>query len=179
MAAKRARQPAETEALESIVHEWMSPTPARPDGVSPVDAAAEVPPAWEITPGTPIGLDYEEPPRRRRRRRVRSWRRSAPKSSLPVLVATALVLMESKGKKTTDVLWVGTHDGEFAGTWDDFKSMSIMRGDLVICGDGWWLVREPASYRSGGKRWRYIEPPICLTTAKPLRECWRKKRCNE
>jgi hypothetical protein len=107
--------------------------------------------------------------------RWRSHRRyaySPKRGALPVLVSSALTLMEAHNRKTTDVLWVGTHDGSFSGTWDDFKAIKqgIAKPDLVIAGDGWWLVRLPgsANNRNHGQHWIYIEPPVHVPEHQPL-----------
>lgn len=70
--------------------------------------------------------------------------------------------LEELGHKVSDVLWVGSYDGEFAMSWkefsDKFKNLEYDDGfgrqeiaaDLVVVGEDWWLEREEYD---GAEQW--------------------------
>jgi hypothetical protein len=71
-------------------------------------------------------------------------------------------------KKTeSDVLWVGSANGDFAITWDQFKEIANIEydpgyggqeiaKDLVIVGRDFWFERYEYD---GSEWWEYKEPP--------------------
>lgn len=72
------------------------------------------------------------------------------------------------GFEESDVLWVGSRDGEFAMNWADFKEKfknikyyagygtQEIAADLVVVGDNWWLEREEYD---GAECWAYKKYP--------------------
>lgn len=99
------------------------------------------------------------------------------------LAHSARVLLGRHGRSAHDVLWVGTHDGVYSSSWEAFEALDAhaaswssvwSRLDLVIAGDGWWLVRShhPGWVSQTGRwmtqDWRYIEPPVYRPDARPL-----------
>lgn len=72
-------------------------------------------------------------------------------------------------KDPRNVRWVGSKDGTFTISWEDFKAIArniyyypvpyhgvSIASDLVVVGFGWWLERE---YYSDGEQWEYRESP--------------------
>jgi hypothetical protein len=88
----------------------------------------------------------------------------------------ALTVMGQAGKSPADVLWVGSEDGTYAISWEQFVPManfeyadgekSVAR-DVVIVGDGWWLERwfVDEDWMSG---WVYKENPTRKFNAAPF-----------
>ncbi|NUM35664.1 MAG: hypothetical protein HUU50_14045 [Candidatus Brocadiae bacterium] len=83
------------------------------------------------------------------------------------LLLETLEKMEQHSKTKNDVLWVGSHDGKYCITWDEFSLLSdkeydrdsprqIVAKDLVIAGNGWWLERK--EYQ-GTEWWVFLELP--------------------
>ena len=80
------------------------------------------------------------------------------------------------GKSGSDARWVGSSDGTYGMTWDEFKSLADQEyddnycdpqvaTDLVIVGDGWWLER----WEFGGTEgWTYKTRPTLLWKSKPI-----------
>lgn len=76
--------------------------------------------------------------------------------------------LKELGYKESDVLWVGSRDGEYAMSWADFKDKfknlryddgfgaQEIASDLVVVGDNWWLEREEYD---GAERWAYKKSP--------------------
>lgn len=72
-------------------------------------------------------------------------------------------------KATKDVEWVGSKDGEYAISWEDFatkfKNVDYYKGygfqeiatDLVVVGSDWWLERREYD---GSEWWEYKELPV-------------------
>lgn len=62
--------------------------------------------------------------------------------------------LKELGYSESDILWVGSYDGEFAMSWADFKDKfkgleydsgygtQEIAADLVVVGENWWLERE-------------------------------------
>jgi hypothetical protein len=78
--------------------------------------------------------------------------------------------------KPTDVYWVGTRDGAYGCSWEDFALLANREYysghgtvyvclDLVIVGDGWWLER--LTY-DGDEEWAYKTAPQYNPRAKPV-----------
>jgi len=77
-------------------------------------------------------------------------------------------------KTTDDVRWVGSHDGKYAMSWDEFALIADIEydagyggqeiaSDLVVVGDDWWFTR---SEYDGSEGWRF--------NTKPYQEAARK-----
>lgn len=84
------------------------------------------------------------------------------------IVKETVEWLEELGYLESDVLWVGSRDGEFAMSWADFKdkfkdlkydagfgSQEIAK-DLVVVGENWWLEREEYD---GAECWAYKKYP--------------------
>lgn len=93
--------------------------------------------------------------------------------------------LEDLGYSESDVLWVGSRDGEFAMSWADFKNKfknleysagygaQEIAADLVVVGDNWWLEREEYD---GSECWAYKKYPK-ITSGKSFDEIigsWQK-----
>ena len=81
------------------------------------------------------------------------------------LLQETLELMESNGKKETDVIWVGNYTHKT--TWENFKKIADVyyeegygsakvAQDLLIVGDNWWLERGEYD---GSEWWEFKQPP--------------------
>ena len=81
------------------------------------------------------------------------------------LLQETLELMESNGKKETDVIWVGNYTHKT--TWENFKKFADVdyeegygsakvAQDLLIVGDNWWLERGEYD---GSEWWEFKQPP--------------------
>lgn len=97
------------------------------------------------------------------------------------LEATGLLLetlqdLTGNDKSPLDVAWVGSRDGEYAITWDDFAAISNVTydsgygwqevaSDLVVVGVGWWLER---SEYDGSERWDFQTQPQRHPSPKPF-----------
>lgn len=76
--------------------------------------------------------------------------------------------LKELGYGESDVLWVGSRDGEFAMSWADFKDKfknlkydsgygtQEIASDLVVVGDNWWLERKEYD---GAENWAYKKYP--------------------
>lgn len=111
------------------------------------------------------------------------------------LVKETLEDLESLGLKAEDVLWVGSYDGKYAMSWDQFqaryKNVTYDSGfgaqeiaeDLVVVGTNWWLEREEYD---GSERWAFKQLPARSDDAALFRhvkhpegEGWRSlEACN-
>ena len=80
----------------------------------------------------------------------------------------------SAGKQTTDVIWVGSRDGKFCITWEQFAAISNteydsgfgapeVAQDLVVVGKDWWLERHEYD---GAEEWHFKSMPIPAVDAK-------------
>jgi hypothetical protein len=81
------------------------------------------------------------------------------------LLKETLEELEAKGKKESDVKWVGTSTHKT--TWEDFKRIAdveykagygvpVVAQDLLIVGENWWLERGKYD---GSEWWNYKELP--------------------
>lgn len=79
------------------------------------------------------------------------------------LLAETIKAIESTDYTIGDVQWVGSKDGEFAITWEQFATIANVEydngyggaeiaHDLVIVGDSWWLERHEYD---GSEWWEY------------------------
>ena len=66
------------------------------------------------------------------------------------LLKETLEVLEKYGKSPKDVRWVGSRDGRYAITWEEFEKIADIEYDnsfgaqevamdLVVVGDDWWL----------------------------------------
>jgi len=76
------------------------------------------------------------------------------------LLSETIMELRLHGKSEEDVRWVGSNDGKYAITWDEFAKIADVEYDndygayevaldLVVVGDDWWLER--CEY--DGKEW--------------------------
>lgn len=84
------------------------------------------------------------------------------------IVEETVEFLKKRGYSESDVLWVGSRDGEFAMSWEDFKNKfnglkyysgygtQEIASDLVVVGDNWWLEREEYD---GAENWAYKKYP--------------------
>jgi hypothetical protein len=84
-------------------------------------------------------------------------------------------------KTTSDIHWVGTDDGEYVSTWDEFEAQADfnynsgyggveINTNLVIVGEDWWLERWEYD---GSEGWRFCTKPQrrdLIHQLPPLRE---------
>lgn len=90
--------------------------------------------------------------------------------------------IERSGHTIYDVHWVGSFDGEYAISWEEFAEIADVEynsgygsaevaGDLIVAfGDKTWLERHEYD---GSECWRFYSPPTGSTPAKdvkPLRQ---------
>ena len=68
------------------------------------------------------------------------------------LLKETLEILEKHGKSPKDVKWVGSRDGKYAITWNEFEKIANITynnsygaqeiaEDLVVVGEDWWLER--------------------------------------
>lgn len=83
---------------------------------------------------------------------------------MPNLLTETVEVLESFGKKPSDVDWVGGVDVWFS--WEEFAAVADViydseyggqevASDLVVVGNGWWMVR---SEYDGSEWWEFVEP---------------------
>ncbi len=83
------------------------------------------------------------------------------------MLLETLEKMEQHAKTKEDILWVGSKDGKFAISWEEFSLLAdreydrdsprqIVAKDLIVVGEGWWLERK--EYQ-GTEWWVYLELP--------------------
>lgn len=84
------------------------------------------------------------------------------------LLKETLQDLEYQNKTPSDVRWVGSHDGEYAISWEEFTAISNFTYDngfgsteidlgLVVVGDDWWLER---SEYDGLEGWEFKKLPV-------------------
>lgn len=93
------------------------------------------------------------------------------------LLEETLEALREAGKSPADVLWVGSRDGAYAVSWDEFCAIARnteyekdsgapeIAWDLVIAGDGWWLERREYD---GSEWWEFKTTPAKRLDAKPF-----------
>lgn len=84
------------------------------------------------------------------------------------LLTETILAVEGHGKSVSQIRWVGSADGMYHMSWDDFaviaqdivylrfSGMTIVATDLVLVGDTWWLARVE---QDGVQRWELREFP--------------------
>lgn len=82
------------------------------------------------------------------------------------------------GKTASDVAFIGSGDGEYGSTWDDFAALANIEYDngfggaevaedlVVVFKDGSWLSRGEYD---GSEWWNYNKKPEAPATYKPIR----------
>ena len=84
--------------------------------------------------------------------------------------------MLENNKTTYDVLWVGSADGEYAISWNEFKAIADFEydsvfgwqeiaKDLIVVGNNWWLERHEYD---GSEWWEFKVLPVKKENAKLL-----------
>ena len=80
------------------------------------------------------------------------------------LLKETLECLKDNNKTPEDVLWVGSQDGKFAISWNEFIKLSEnfeydagfgaqeVASNLVVVGDNWWLER---SEYDGSESWEF------------------------
>lgn len=75
------------------------------------------------------------------------------------------------------VLWVGSSDGKYAISWDDFAKIAAdteydagyggaeIAIDLVVVGNGWWLERGEYD---GSEWWEFKKQPVADDAPAPF-----------
>lgn len=70
------------------------------------------------------------------------------------LLSETLSDLLSNGKSPLDVFWVGSKDGKYAISWEEFAKIATntnyneglggqeITSDLVVVGQSWWLERH-------------------------------------
>ncbi len=92
------------------------------------------------------------------------------------LLKETLDTLKALKLKETDVVWVGSKDGEFAVSWEKFKKIANVEYDsdfggpevaidLVVVGKDWWLER--AEY-DGQEWWEFKKQPQQQKNPKPF-----------
>lgn len=94
------------------------------------------------------------------------------------LLEETLSVLAKNGKDQRSVRWVGSKDGMFSISWEDFKVLArniyyypvpnygvSIATDLTINGLGWWLER--VCY-SDGEQWEYRESSKQRTESVPF-----------
>lgn len=84
--------------------------------------------------------------------------------------------LKESDKTSEDVHWVGSRDGKYAISWQEFEKIADdeyydgyggqeVATDLVVVGDDWWLERHEYD---GAEWWEYKTMPIRLEDAVPF-----------
>jgi len=86
------------------------------------------------------------------------------------LLSETLSNLLSNGKSPADVFWVGSKDGEYAISWEEFAKIAnvdyhkgfggqAVASDLVVVGQSWWLERGEYD---GSEWWEFKSTPVKL-----------------
>lgn len=76
--------------------------------------------------------------------------------------------LSSQQKAPDDVIWVGSRNGEYAMSWEEFAGIANVEyddgfgsqkisSDLVVVGDNWWLERYEYD---GSESWNFKTTPL-------------------
>ena len=94
-------------------------------------------------------------------------------------------ILKEMGKKESDVLWVGSTDGKYIITFQQFKKLAQsfiydegfgaqeVARDLVVVGKDWWLER---SEYDGSEGWEYKTIPSKTNKPKKIKEIGQTKK---
>ena len=98
--------------------------------------------------------------------------------NLTNLLQETIEELKRYGLKEEDVRWVGTRNGKYAISWEEFKKIAkkfnydagfgawYVPLDLVVVGDDWWLERQEYD---GAEWWEYRTTPKKQPDAKPFK----------
>ncbi len=86
-------------------------------------------------------------------------------------------ILQQYGRAITDVRWIGSIDGRYGLTWDEFALLANVEyhsgfgaaevaQDLVVVGDNWWLERHEYD---GSEWWEYKSMPFPQKQDTPLK----------
>ena len=100
------------------------------------------------------------------------------------LLKETIEALKENGKTPKDVQWVGSKDGKYAISWEEFEKIADIEydagygapeiaTDLVVVGDGWWLERWECEDAEG---WAFKTLPQKQPDAKKFS---RVKGCYE
>lgn len=92
------------------------------------------------------------------------------------LLKETLLVLEQVSLTPGDVNWVGSRDGKYAISWEQFESIANVEYDagyggqeivvdLVVVGSGWWLSRGEYD---GSEWWNYNSPPAIDADHQPF-----------
>lgn len=93
------------------------------------------------------------------------------------LLKETMLEIQMAGKTVADVKWVGSHDGEYAISWDDFQKIADVEYDsgygaaevatdlVLVFSDNTWLERGEYD---GSEWWNYNSPPTKSPKSKPF-----------
>lgn len=102
------------------------------------------------------------------------------------LLEETLEILAKNNKTADDVLWVGSKDGKYAITWEQFTlnanidydngyGGNEIRAELVVVGENWWLERGEYD---GAEWWEFKILPTKFADAQPfnsmLDDCYEK-----
>jgi hypothetical protein len=90
------------------------------------------------------------------------------------LLKETLEILEENNRNPSQVRWVGSIDGKYAISWDEFAKVADLEydssygwqeiaDDLVVVGSNWWLERHEYD---GSEWWEYKTTP--KKSAKPI-----------
>lgn len=91
-------------------------------------------------------------------------------------LAETIKKIEGSGHVTEEVEWVGSSDGNYAISWEEFTKISNfdydsgfggeeIPVDLVVVGNDWWLERYEYD---GSEWWEYKTKPRMCHNARPI-----------
>lgn len=92
------------------------------------------------------------------------------------LLAETIEDLEANKRAASEVKWVGSRDGKYAMTWDEFTKVANVdydngfggqeiASDLVVVGDAWWLERHEYD---GSEGWSFKTTPTLQDGYKPF-----------
>jgi len=95
------------------------------------------------------------------------------------LLEETIEALKDNGNEPSKVVWVGSADGEYGISWNEFVEIAKdvdydydngyggeeVPLDLVVVGNGWWLRRWEYN---GIEGWEYVSQPYCKTGHKPF-----------
>jgi hypothetical protein len=103
------------------------------------------------------------------------------------LLKETLEVLENINKTVKDVLWVGSRDGEYCISWEDFEKISDINydsgygsneiiSDLVVVGNNWWLERGEYD---GSEWWNFKTTPLKKSLTKSFKIIKRENYEND
>jgi hypothetical protein len=93
------------------------------------------------------------------------------------LLKETIEAIEWNESSVADVQWVGSVDGTYVCTWEQFTQLADFEyddgygaqeiaSDLVVVGTDWWLERHEYD---GAERWEHKSLPIKSETPQPIK----------